>query len=151
MPPIDPMQSEPLLTRREVAAILSCSMRTVSRRIEDGTLRTAYRSNGQRGILAESVNALVMADQTLASDALGGSQGYATDPLPQAMALAAAYGALAQAVMVHLDAGILTRRATREQLRVALERSSASVEPLLQSGGTVETPVTMLEALPIPS
>ena len=150
MPPIDPMESEPLLTRREVAAILSCSMRTVSRRIEDGTLRTAYRSNGQRGILPASVEALGKADQTPATDDLGGSQSYATDTVPQAMALAAAYGALAQAVMVHLDAGILSRRATREQLREALERSSASVEPLLQSGGAVETPVTMLEAPPIP-
>jgi len=139
-----------LLTRREVASILGCSMRTVSRRIEDGTLQTGYRSNGQRGILPASVEALVKADQTTATDDLGGSQSYATDPLPQAMALAAAYGALAQAVMVHLDAGILTRRATREQLREALERSSASVEPLLQSGGAVETPVTMLEAPPIP-
>jgi len=103
-----------LLTRREVASILGCSMRTVSRRIEDGTLQTGYRSNGQRGILPASVEALVKADQTTATDDLGGSQSYATDPLPQAMALAAAYGALAQAVMVHLDAGILTRRATRE-------------------------------------
>ena len=150
MPPIDPMQSEPLLTRREVAAILSCSMRTVSRRIEDGTLRTAYRSNGQRGILADSVNALVMADQTLASDALGGSQSYAIDPLPQALALAAAYATLAQAVKGHLDAGLLGRRATREQLRDALERSSAAIDPMLEQGSPTEAPTAMLEAPPIP-
>ncbi len=146
MPPNDPMGSEPLLTRREVAAILNCSMRTVSRRIENGTLRTAYKSNGQRGILADSVNALVMAEQTSATDALGGSQSYAIDPLPQALALAAAYATLAQAVRGHLDAGLLGRRATREQLRVALERSSAAIDPMFDQGSPIEAPTAPIEA-----
>ena len=43
-------------------------------------------------------------------------------------------------VRVHLDAGILIRRANREQFREALELSSTSVEPLLESGGTVDAP-----------
>lgn len=43
-------------------------------------------------------------------------------------------------VRVHLDAGILSRRANGEQLRDALERLSTSVEPLLESGGTVDAP-----------
>ena len=137
-----------LLTRREVASILGCSMRTVSRRIEDGTLQTGYRSNGQRGILPASVEALVMADQTVATDQLGGSQSYAVDPLPQALALAAAYATLAQAVKGHLDAGLFGRRATREQLRDALERSSAAIDPMLEQGSPTEAPTALLESPP---
>lgn len=137
-----------LLTRREVASILGCSMRTVSRRIENGTLQTGYRSNGQRGILPASVEALVMADQTAATDQLDGSQSYAVDPLPQALALAAAYATLAQAVKGHLDAGLLGRRATREQLRDALERSSAAIDPMLEQGSPIEAPTALLESPP---
>ena len=121
-----------LLTRREVASILGCSMRTVSRRIEDGKLETGYRSNGQRGILPASVEELVKADQTAAIDERDGSQSYARDPLPQALALAAAYATLAQAVKGHLDAGLLGRRATREQLREALEQSSTAVDTAIE-------------------
>lgn len=140
-----------LLTRREAAALLGCSMRTVSRRIDDGTLQTAYRSNGQRGIVAASVGAMLEADQTAATAALGGSQSSATPPVPDATATAVAYGVLAQAVRAHLDAGLLSRRATRDQLRDALERSAAAVAPMLEAGDNLDALLALPAAPTAPS
>jgi hypothetical protein len=146
MPADDLATAQQLLTRREAAA-----MRTVSRRIEAGTLNTAYRSSGQRGIVAASVTALLEADATLATEALGGSQSSATTPAPDAVAVAVAYGVLAQAVRAHLDAGLLNRRATREQLRDALERSAGAVAPMLEAGGSLDTLLALPAVPPAPS
>lgn len=146
-----PLDETQLLTRREAAALLGCSMRTVSRRIDDGTLKTAYRSNGQRGIVAASVGAMLEADQTAATTALGGSQSSATRPVPDGTAAAVAYGVLAQAVRAHLDAGLLSRRATREQLRDALERSADAVAPMFEAGGSLDTLLALPAVPPAPS
>lgn len=115
-----------LLTRREAAAILGVSMRTVSRRISDGTLETRLRSNGVRGILWSSVMALRDAD-TPATETTSRDQSNATDVAQDVVSLAVAYGRLAQAVRTHLDAGWTARRRTRDELRTALEEVSTMV------------------------
>jgi hypothetical protein len=121
------LPTDPLLTRREAATILGCSLRTISRRINDGSLSVAYRANGQRAILRSSV--LALADRpTPATPEPDVAQPSATNGwTPEAVRVAVAYATLAQAVQGHLDAGWLARKSTREQLRDALERVSADV------------------------
>lgn len=127
-----PMQQ--LLTRREAAAILDCSMRTVSRRIEDGTLEVAYRSNGQRGIVPDSVARLAGSKGVATPDAAG-SQTSATAWPTEAVQLAVGYATLAQAVRAHLGAGWLARSATRKQLEAVLEQQAAQLAALEQASG----------------
>ena len=136
-----------LLTRREAAALLGCSMRTVSRRIDDGTLQTGYRASGTRGIIRASVMAMAQA----VPDAQQQAQHSATPPVPDATATAVAYGVLAQAVRAHLDAGLLSRRATRDQLRDALERSAAAVAPMLEAGDNLDALLALPAAPTAPS
>lgn len=127
-----PMQQ--LLTRREAAAILDCSMRTVSRRIEDGTLEVAYRSNGQRGIVPDSV-ARLAGSKGAATPNAAGSQTSAIAWPAEAVQLAVGYATLAQAVRAHLGAGWLARSATRKQLEAVLEQQAAQLAALEQASG----------------
>lgn len=147
---VDPTGVQQLLSRREAAALLGCSVRTVSRRISEGSLTTAYRANGQRGIIRASVMALRAAD-TLATDDVDVAQTSATAWPAEAVQLAVAHATLAQAVQAHLDAGFLARKQTRAQLRDALERSSdaraaleavvsASSAPALPAGDAIDQP-----------
>lgn len=131
---IDSVPFPQLLTRREAAAILGCSMRTVSRRIEDGTLEVAYRSNGQRGIVPDSVARLAGSKGAATPDAAG-SQSYAAAWPAEAVQLAVGYATLAQAVRAHLGAGWLARSATRKQLEAVLQAQAAQLAALEQASG----------------
>lgn len=129
------MQPEQLLTRREAAAILGCSMRTVSRRIKDGTLETRYRSSGVPGIVPASVMALQEADTATEAEA----HDYASSVAPPDLQLAARYAALWQASKAVTEAGLLGRRAAMQQLRAALEAMPDPTQGL-----------TMVEASTVP-
>ena len=135
----DPAEVRQLLTRREAAAILGCSSRTISRRIADGTLETGLRSNGQRGVMASSVMALRDAE-TLATEPERVAQSSATPVATETVQVAMAYATLAQAVRGYLDAGWLARRGSRDQLRAALEETMRTVAPVDALSAPSEAP-----------
>lgn len=125
------VQTWQLVTRREAAAILGCSMRTVSRRVADGTLQTVRRPNGQRAIIYASVMALAGMDTAEVNVA----QPPVTAWPAEAVQLAVGYATLAQAVRAHLGAGWLARSATRKQLEAVLEQQAAQLAALEQASG----------------
>jgi len=133
------MESDQLLTRREAAAILECSPRTISRRIKEGQLETAYRSSGVLGILRSSVMALKSVDTPPEPVAQSSDTTLATPDVQ----LVATYAALWQASKAVTEAGLLGRRAALQQLRQALE-----VMPNPQTGLDAAT-VMALEAVAV--
>jgi hypothetical protein len=125
------VQTWQLVTRREAAAILGCSMRTVSRRIADGSLQTARRPNGQRGVVYASVMALAGMDTGAVPVAHHPGTAWPTE----AVQLAVGYATLAQAVRAHLGAGWMARKSTRAQLEAVLNQQAAQLAALEQASG----------------
>lgn len=139
------MEPDQILTRREAAAILECSTRTISRRIKEGQLETVYRSSGVPGVTLSSVMTLKGVDTPPIAVAQSGDRDVATTDV----ALVATYAALWQASRAVTEAGLLGRRAAMQQLRQALDTMPNPQTGLAtQEATTIEAKAVNHPALP---